>query len=245
MAAAIESVEDRRDLSADEFTRRFLQRSVPVVLRGEPAAQRLAEICSLARMEARFGDVRVPVKRATSRVFHARPDEEPDRVVEMTVRALAAYVRAPPAGVWCYLHQVTVDAFGRELTDAIALPAVLGAGVAGRRRMWIGPPGSATALHHDLSDNLVMMADGTKRVTLFDPYQGRYLYPHPASSEAHHVSRIAFDGDGAADAAEFPLFERAARAVVVVEAGDVLFIPAHWWHFAENLSAAVSLNVWW
>ena len=31
---------------------------------------------------------------------------------------------------------------------------------------------------------------------------------------------------------------------VILEAGDALFVPRHWWHYVECLEPAVSVNTW-
>ena len=31
---------------------------------------------------------------------------------------------------------------------------------------------------------------------------------------------------------------------VVLECGDVLFVPRHWWHYVECIDPAVSVNTW-
>ena len=37
---------------------------------------------------------------------------------------------------------------------------------------------------------------------------------------------------------------RASRFVAELEAGDVLYLPAFWWHRVETLSDALAVNVW-
>jgi HSPB1-associated protein 1 len=31
---------------------------------------------------------------------------------------------------------------------------------------------------------------------------------------------------------------------IILEPGDVLFVPHKWWHYVENLDTAVSINTW-
>ena len=47
------------------------------------------------------------------------------------------------------------------------------------------------------------------------------------------------------DEDRFPLFKRATRHECVLEAGDVLFIPALWFHNVSNEEWGVSVNVFW
>lgn len=31
---------------------------------------------------------------------------------------------------------------------------------------------------------------------------------------------------------------------IILSAGDVLIVPRHWWHYAENLETSLSVNTW-
>lgn len=234
-------MDERRDLGREEFTTSFVRKSRPVVLRADPVVLELARTLPLDRLEAVLGDTIVPVKVSSTRVFHAQYDAVCVR--EMPLRDLLEYIRSEPAHEeWLYLQEVAIGAFP-AVAGAFVLPPVLERIEEADVRIWIGPGGCATVLHYDRADNLLMQLHGTKRVTLFDPYQSRHLYPHPASSECAHVSQVAFEGG--VDLARFPRFARAKGSQTTLEPGDALFIPAYHWHFVQSVSATVSVNVWW
>ena len=42
----------------------------------------------------------------------------------------------------------------------------------------------------------------------------------------------------------FPNFAKSRALQVVVEPGDVLYVPPYTWHYVETLSPSVSLSTW-
>ena len=103
-------------------------------------------------------------------------------------------------------------------------------------RMWFGSPGVTAALHYDDLNNLYMQAYGEKRFTLLPPSAHREMQVHPrwhqstrqAQMRLHGKHRL--DGDGAMQ--------------VHLRAGDLLFVPALWFHEVESVSENVAINVW-
>jgi hypothetical protein len=112
--------------------------------------------------------------------------------------------------------------------------------------IWIGNRTTATA-HYDMSHNLAVCAVGRRRFTLFPPEQVANLYPGPLEPTpgGQVVSMVDF---AAPDFDRHPGFREAIASAQVaeLEAGDLLFYPALWWHHVEALDRFnILVNYWW
>ena len=110
----------------------------------------------------------------------------------------------------------------------------------GPPRFWLGPGGTVTPLHCDYDDNLFAQVWGRKRIWLAPPHHEPYLYPREANAL---LFGSPFDPD-APDYQRFPLARQAALVEVVVDAGDMLYVPAGWYHQVRSLSFSLSANRW-
>ena len=108
---------------------------------------------------------------------------------------------------------------------------------------WMGSQGAYTPCHQDCYGfNLVVQVAGKKRWTLFPPDQGKHLYPTRIPYEESSVFSEVLVNDP--DHKRFPLFRNAEKTELILNPGDVLFVPHHWWHFVETLEPSISLNQW-
>lgn len=91
--------------------------------------------------------------------------------------------------------------------------------------------------HHDTTDNVLLQIVGQKRVILFPPSQMTNLYTKGSSSRVTNPD--------APDLQRFPRFAEALKhaMVVVLKPGDMLFIPANWWHHVTALTSCIGLNL--
>jgi Cupin-like domain len=94
--------------------------------------------------------------------------------------------------------------------------------------IWIGPGGHVEPLHFDTSHSVIGEVIGKKRVVMYSPEHYRALYPFPFWSPIG-VTFSQLDIDHP-DLALFPRFKGARAVECTIEAGDILFIPAGWWH---------------
>jgi Cupin-like domain len=110
----------------------------------------------------------------------------------------------------------------------------------GPPRFWIGPAGTVTPLHCDYDDNIFAQIWGSKRIFLAPPHHDEFLYP----SEANAILfGSPFDPE-APDFDKFPLARQASMVVCNVHPGDMLYVPAGWYHQVRALTFSLSSNRW-
>jgi hypothetical protein len=106
--------------------------------------------------------------------------------------------------------------------------------------LWLGKA-TKTPLHFDAENNFFAQLHGTKRFTIFSPSDTEFLYPFPLSAAAWNNSCVdAY----APDFERYPRFSAALPLTFEVEAGDLLFLPAYWWHQVRSVDVSVSVNFW-
>lgn len=110
----------------------------------------------------------------------------------------------------------------------------------GPPRFWIGPARTVTPLHCDYDDNIFAQLWGRKRIFLAPPHHDTYLYAREANPL---LFGSPFDPE-APDFHAFPLARQAALVEIVVEPGDMLYVPAGWYHQVRALSFSLSANRW-
>ncbi|RZC35173.1 HSPB1-associated protein 1 [Asbolus verrucosus] len=105
--------------------------------------------------------------------------------------------------------------------------------------IWIGSKGAHTPCHVDTYGcNLVSQVYGRKQWILFPseenlkptriPYEESSIY-----SKLNFFSPTIEDFEGVGSCRK-----------IILDPGDVLFVPHRWWHYVENLDTAISINVW-
>lgn len=94
-------------------------------------------------------------------------------------------------------------------------------------------------LHYDIKDmhTWVCQLYGIKEYVLYPPGQDRYLYVKPDEpAESEVVNAYAPDFD------RYPLLRNAKSIRVKLKAGDVMFMPCHWWHVTRTHGCSISFN---
>jgi hypothetical protein len=110
--------------------------------------------------------------------------------------------------------------------------------------LWMGPAGVLSTLHFDRTHNFFVQIYGRKKWLIIPPEQSNFVYFPSAQmkSSVLHFSPVDVEHP---DLARFPLFVKATPLEVTVGPGDMLFMPAGWWHYVRAIDASISLNFFW
>ncbi len=110
----------------------------------------------------------------------------------------------------------------------------------GPPRFWLGPSGTVTPLHCDYDDNIFAQDWGRKGIFLAPPHHDEFLYPREANAI---LFGSPFDPE-APDFGRFPLARQAAMIECIMQPGELLYLPAGWYHQVRALTFSLSANRW-
>lgn len=136
-----------------------------------------------------------------------------------------AYLTAYNSGA----NQAALRPLDRDLGR---LPYLKGAG----GMIWIGPGGTFTPLHFDLTNNLIAQIVGTKELLIAPPSETRLLYNH------RHVFSQVHDLADAARLEQFPRAREARTFAVTLGPGDLIYMPVGWWHQVRARDFSVTMT---
>jgi ribosomal protein L16 Arg81 hydroxylase len=104
----------------------------------------------------------------------------------------------------------------------------------GKAFFWYGPKGTITALHHDHMNLLLSQVQGRKIVKLIPPDEIDLVYNFFSVYSLVDLTDPDFE--------QFPKFQEATVSEVLLEAGEVLFIPVGWWHYVVATEPTISIS---
>ena len=235
------TIERRAGLSSDEFLERYYAANRPVILTGE-----MSDWPALAKWTPEYLKQAVGSKvieyqgdRSKNAQFEIAKDahrrEMPfDRFIDLVSQPgagndayLTAYNSARNAEAISLLHP-DLGFAEKFLSREASQPDGM---------MWIGPAGTLTSLHHDLTNNLIAQVVGRKRLLVLPASEVGKLYNH-----LHVFSEIPDLEDPGVTLQRFPLLEHARFTEVTLMPGEMIFMPLAWWHQVRSIDFSVTIT---
>lgn len=100
--------------------------------------------------------------------------------------------------------------------------------------LWVGPAGTLTPLHHDLTNNLFVQVYGRKRFILIPPLQIGQCYNRDYVYCDVDIFNIDYD--------KYPDMQNATMIDLTLNPGETLLIPNCWLHAVEALDTSISIT---
>ncbi|HTV19770.1 MAG TPA: cupin-like domain-containing protein [Polyangiaceae bacterium] len=262
-------VEQCRLDDADSPARRLDQRAEPLVIRGGARPWPAVERWSPEYLTRRLGPIEIGYKVSSS---NAHPDFRVQGLARMFARergTLAHFLTligsGPASERSRYLFtgdeqfllrrragQTSIDRDLAPLLDDLPAPEWFAHEQLFAEEQlytmwaWMSGCGVRTWLHYDNNGchNINAQIHGRKRCVLYAPDDLARLHPFPlgGANPAHNCSRIDVDRPNG----ELRIDASVAAWHAELDAGDLLFIPAWWFHTFEHVGDFnANVNYWW
>jgi hypothetical protein len=232
-------IERRSGLTSQEFLERYYAPARPVILVDElrdwPALTRWTP----AYLKAKVGSATIDYQggRADNPLFEMEKDRHRR---QSHFDAFIEAIQSSGSGNDSY-----ITAYNSDRNQAALAPLAEDMGFLDKfltrdapsptGMMWIGPAGTLTSLHHDLTNNFIAQIVGRKRLNILPASEVGKLYNHQ-----HVFSQISDLEDPGLDIARLPRLVEAKVYEVILEPGEILFMPLAWWHQVKALDFSVT-----
>ncbi len=241
---ACAEIEQRKFLSAADFTEYYLLPRKPVVLRSAMCAMPAIECWDLDFFATHYGSSFVPVDGALSGKRMRLGDY---------IRALRNCSLGPSGQGALYMRNLLLFEHFPELRADFEMPWIarpnwlqsrlLGDFTGGSWKYWVelflsGPGSRFPFVHVDpyYTHAWSMQISGRKRFWLWEPSPGQFEWLRTGAQERQDASTIT------PDTRFESFFPKRQSYSVVLEPGDLAFVPAGWWHTTETAEESVTLG---
>lgn len=221
------------NIEPERFFSEFYAANRPVVLTGLVDHWPALEKWSLDYLDSVVGDaeVELQVARDSSATYERDKDAHKRST---SLRKLTMAMRQVSSSNDFYLTAYNDKGNKQALAplwDDIGPVSILEASGGQDGFFWLGPKGTLTPFHHDLTNNLLVQVMGRKQCHLVPAWEvGRM-------KNAAHCFSDRTPADWDADDPALP-----ARLTCTIGPGDALFLPIGWWHHVEALDHSISMS---
>jgi hypothetical protein len=229
-------IERRHKLPRDEFLREYYSTNRPVVITGMIDDWPAMHKWNLDYFAQSFGDREVEVQMGRTRGANYEIERE-KYIARLKFGDFVEKVRTAGTTNDFYLTANNNSANRTILPelwdDIVQIPEYLRTDVLGGF-FWMGPAGTITPFHHDLTNNFMAQVIGRKRLKIAPSWDLPLMLNY-----RHCFSQV--DGRVTPPAPE-PPFDQPQILEFILHPGEVLFLPIGCLHFVEGLDVSVTVS---
>ena len=226
----LKSIERRSNLSKEAFKNEYLDKNLPVILTDMSKDWVGVDKRSFDFFKEKYGDLQVPL---VDKNFH-NPGAHYMEKKKVAFKTYIEAIEKGPTDLRLFLFNIFAEA--PELREDFTWPTIMDGFVKTLPFMFFGGKDSITPLHFDIDcpSNFLTQFHTRKKVLLFDKDQSKYLYHQPFTVQ----SQVDLHNP---DYERFPALRKAEGIEAILEHGDTIYIPPHWWHYIEYVDSGFSL----
>ncbi|MGB7444046.1 MAG: cupin-like domain-containing protein [Coleofasciculaceae cyanobacterium] len=238
LSANFGKIERRQKLSRQEFLENYYATNTPVIITEMMDDWQAMTLWSADYLKSNYGqaEVEIQVNR------NSDPEYEINSNHHKKIVQLRDYVDLilRSRGTNDYYMVANNGNLEREelkglLNEIKPLPEFLDKfNTRGRVFFWFGPAGTITPLHHDPLNLIMAHVSGHKRWRLISPNQTPLVYNHVGVFSQVDLENPDYD--------KYPLFKNVKVLEVVLEPGEMIFVPVGWWHQVKALDISIAVS---
>ncbi|MFN7412601.1 MAG: cupin-like domain-containing protein [Dolichospermum sp.] len=230
---------DRRDnLSGEEFYADYYAKSKPVIITNMINQWTALSLWTPNYLKAHYGETEVEImaNRNSDDKYEINIENHKTKIqfgdyVDMVVN------QGENNDYYMVANNRNLETtqLGRLLEDIVMPPEYLDQSKSsGNVFFWFGSAGTITPLHYDRSNLMMAQIYGRKKWQIIPPIYTPFLY-----NNVGVFSEVDCENP---DYNKHPLFEEVKIIEVVLEPGEIIFVPTGWWHQVKSLDISVSLS---
>ncbi|XP_065197388.1 uncharacterized protein LOC135828886 [Sycon ciliatum] len=230
-------------LDPTAFFRDFLSQGRPFVVRGGIKSWPAYEKWTDEYLMSKVGNDQTMVTHAPDNIFYFYGKKHD--MTESTVGDFLSTYRDPNRKKNLYLAQHPLqseDGTKSKIRDDVKQPPFTKFLHLEDAFVWMGGGDQVTPVHFDNSENVMCMVAGRKHIRIFEPGMSNFLYPLVQNKNTAVTSQVRNASNR--NQPDFPEFAQASSLTVTLEAGDLFFLPAYWWHEVTSFDRNIAVN-WW
>jgi len=224
--------------SEETFERLYLDRRKPVIIEGAARKWHAPSTWAIDYLKAKVGQKQVRVTYSPGGVYK-KANYQTMRVADF----LDLITSEQEGRENYYVTGTILEKAFPELAGDVKRPKFVDKKTNAGMSLFLGRDSITDCHFHPDEENVLVQIVGKKRVVMFSPEDFAPLYPKSFLANHYNWSRISFDHPP--DFKQFPKFKKALVYEALLEPGDMLFIPVHWWHAVYGPDLSISGAFFW